>query len=334
MPQRTNEFQELVSLIQRALAPKGAKITDSAMVNVPGMKAPREIDVLIETDVGPYQIKIAVEAKNESRKFDSTKLDAIIGKYRSDGGVKVDKIVVITQSGFYQPVIERAQVLGIELLTLNQAISADWANLYPRKIQLCIPPHICSIQFEPPIESISLNEVLTDGRVFCSHGTEFGVLKRFAKIKLSREFLPHHPNLLQILQQKAAESGGESIATITFPLNHDHIIRVQKKDYPLKQITAVIHYVDDTASLEYSTCQLASPTGEITEVPFALATVGGKKLQFAMPDGMKSEQIILRIDSANTTNCSSDEPSKKQATEGAPPLKPTTPPPPQTHKPN
>jgi hypothetical protein len=38
MPQRTNEFQELVTLIQHALAPVGAKMTPSAMVEVDGQQ--------------------------------------------------------------------------------------------------------------------------------------------------------------------------------------------------------------------------------------------------------------------------------------------------------
>ena len=58
MPQRSNDFQELVSLIQKALAPAGARITDSALVDIPGLGDSREIDVLIETEVGPYNIKL------------------------------------------------------------------------------------------------------------------------------------------------------------------------------------------------------------------------------------------------------------------------------------
>ena len=81
MPRRTNDFQELVSLVQKALVPSGAKVTDSPLVDVPGMSEPREIDVLIETAVGPYHMKIAVEAKDNRRKMDSTQFESLIGKY-------------------------------------------------------------------------------------------------------------------------------------------------------------------------------------------------------------------------------------------------------------
>ncbi len=314
MPQRTNEFQHLVSLIQKALAPKGAKITDSALVHVPGMKDPREIDVLIETDVGPYQIKIAVEAKDEGRKLDSTKFEAIIGKYLVEGGVKVNKIVVITHRGFYQPVIERAQTLGIELFTLNQAQSADWQRLYPQNIHFRIAPHICKIQITPPIGSAPLNDVLKEGHVFCSHGTDLGTPVQFAMLKVSRELLPTRPTLFQELQQKAKESGGQSFATITLKPNHDHFVRFRGSDYPLEEMTFSIHYVDDTAPMEYKTCQLISPTGDTTNIPFGEATVGGKKLQFLMPEGMKSEKIVVHVDSAASEPAGSQKTKQKKRT--------------------
>ena len=109
MPQRTNAFQELVSLVQKALAPAGAVVTDSALLDVAGMSEPREIDVLIETDVGPYRIKIAVEARDHQRKMDSTQFESLIGKYLGEGGVKVNKIVIVTHNGFFEPVVQRAE---------------------------------------------------------------------------------------------------------------------------------------------------------------------------------------------------------------------------------
>src|SRR5207245_10108016 len=88
MPRRTNDFQELVSLVQKALVPTGAVVTDSALVGIPGMSEPREIDVLIETAVGPYRITIAVEARDHRRKMDSTKMESLIRKYMGSGAEK------------------------------------------------------------------------------------------------------------------------------------------------------------------------------------------------------------------------------------------------------
>src|SRR5260370_344833 len=100
MPKRTNSFQVLVTLIQEALAPAGAVVTSSAMEPGRTSKKPREIDIRIESNVGPYTIKIAVEAKDEKRKLDATKIEALIGKYRSKGSLSADKLVVIAHNGF------------------------------------------------------------------------------------------------------------------------------------------------------------------------------------------------------------------------------------------
>jgi hypothetical protein len=42
VPGRTNEFQQLVGLIEKSLAPKAAKVTESAMLPIAGMSGPGE----------------------------------------------------------------------------------------------------------------------------------------------------------------------------------------------------------------------------------------------------------------------------------------------------
>ena len=73
----------MVTLVQKAIAPQGAKITESAMVKAPHFGELREVDVLLEAEIGPYRMKIAIEAKDHKRKLNVTEIEAIIGKYRS-----------------------------------------------------------------------------------------------------------------------------------------------------------------------------------------------------------------------------------------------------------
>jgi len=115
MPQRTNEFQKLVALINIALAPNGAKVTESAMVHAPGFGELREIDVLIESEVGPYRIKVAVEAKDHKRKLNIQDIEAIIGKYCSSGSLAVEKVVVVSRRGFSKQAAKKASLIGIRL---------------------------------------------------------------------------------------------------------------------------------------------------------------------------------------------------------------------------
>src|SRR5688572_25639884 len=141
VPKRSNEFQALVAMVERAFAPRGAKVTESAMV--PGLgNEPREIDVLIETLLGPYQMKIAVEAKDEGRKMDIIKFESIVAKYSSRSGIKVNQVVVVSRKGFYKPVIRRANEEGIKLLTLTEALQGEWAQRTVQKLAFSIVPHI------------------------------------------------------------------------------------------------------------------------------------------------------------------------------------------------
>ena len=120
MPQRTNDYQQLVAMIQRAFAPSGAKVTESALV--PGQDTLREIDILIEAEVGLYLIKIAVEAKDHRRKLDVTHIETIIGKYQGTGGIPIHKVVVIAQRGFTDAAQRRAKQDNLELLTISVTV--------------------------------------------------------------------------------------------------------------------------------------------------------------------------------------------------------------------
>src|SRR5262249_28609687 len=78
MPQRTNPFQELVALIEHAFAKDGDKVTPSAMVKVHGLETEREVDILRETPNGLYTIKVALEAKDESRTMELTTFEGYL----------------------------------------------------------------------------------------------------------------------------------------------------------------------------------------------------------------------------------------------------------------
>jgi hypothetical protein len=285
-------------MIQRALAPRGAKVTESAMVDVPGISDGREIDILIETAVGPYHIKIAVEAKDEGRKMDSTKFESILGKYNIEGGVRVNKVVVITHQGFYQPVIDRAKLLGVDLYTLQQAQDVDWEVLFPQQLQFRLPPHLCGIELEPQLDPQILQDVLKEGEIVCSHGTNHGTPPQFAMSHGIRGILMQRPTFFADLEQTAAGPTGQAKADVTFTPDHTHVIRFRGRDYPLTSLKFRIHMISAVGQMTYSMCHLTSTDGKTTELPLGEVQVGGKRIRLLMPEGMKSPQIILRIDSA------------------------------------
>ena len=289
--------------MQRALAPVGATITPSAMVDVPGQVSQREIDILIESGVGPYRITIAVEAKDEGRKMDQPHFEQLLAKYQSEGSIKVNKLVVVTHHGFYEPVIERAKLLGdqVELLTYKEATSTDWGKLPPGVIRFTLPPHLCSFTFSPSIEGIDAARLWKGAKIICSHGTDFGTPEAYSLRVFQTKVLADRPQLLEELSRQAlSEPQGQAFANITFSMDH-HVLAIDDTTFPLSQIGFSVHVVDGKSSMGYHVCEITAASGLKTTVPMAQAIVAGKKLQFVFPDGLQSSQIVLRIDDADPT---------------------------------
>jgi hypothetical protein len=116
MPKRTNDFQKLVDIIQRLYAPEDATVTTSAMLTPQFGGTPREIDILVEFKTG---FKVAIEAKGLSRPMDATGVETYIGKYNNNGGIIVDKVIIVAHS-FSETAKQRAKNLGFSLHTINE----------------------------------------------------------------------------------------------------------------------------------------------------------------------------------------------------------------------
>src|ERR1043166_3303433 len=175
MPQRTNDFQEVAALIQESLVPHGAKVTVSAMV--PGSTSDdlREIDVFIEAKIGAFVMKIAVETKDESRLMDATKMEAIIGKYRSHGCVPTNKVVVISRRGFSDLAAKRAKDSDIEIMSLDEARLANWKARIPGQFNLHLGPFPTAFIVEPALPIvIEPNRLYREAKISCAHGHNHG----------------------------------------------------------------------------------------------------------------------------------------------------------------
>jgi len=299
MPARSNDFQKLVMLIQRTFAPRGAKVTESAIIDVPGIDGGREIDVLIEGQFGPFELKVAVEAKDEGRKMDLTKFESIVGKYTGDGRVKVNKVVVVSHRGFYKNVQRRAKQLGVELITLVEAADSDWTRFAPKQITFSFAPHLCSVRFEPAVDFVDKTNLLDHAHIFCTHKKDHGTVRQYACHIIQSHVLPSKPDLLNELCQEATKHDRGAIATVTWPLSH-HFVRFDHVDSKVTSMIIQLHAVNSVGPMECTEMELSSSeTGKRT-LQRARATVGGKKLEFLFPDGLKSKQITLNIDDAKT----------------------------------
>lgn len=84
MPKRTNEFQKLILAINNHITSKSAKVTESAMLFDPITEQDREIDILIEDEIGGYKLRIGVECTTVKRLLTVGQLDGILAKHKDN----------------------------------------------------------------------------------------------------------------------------------------------------------------------------------------------------------------------------------------------------------
>jgi hypothetical protein len=133
MPKRTNEFQDLIHLLEGQLVPAGAKIYASHLMKDAVSGVDREVDIVIEHKSGIHPIRIGIEVIAHKRRASSTWIEGISAKHRD---LPIDKSIAVSKSGFYKPAIEKAEALKIDALTLGEASNLDW----PSKLDAI--PHI------------------------------------------------------------------------------------------------------------------------------------------------------------------------------------------------
>jgi hypothetical protein len=296
MPQRTNDYQQLVTMIQRAFAPLGAKITESALV--PGQDTLREIDILIESEIGPYSIKIAVEVKDHKRKLDVTHIETIIGKYQGTGGILIHKVVVIAQRGFTDAAERRAKQTNLELLTIAKAKHSGWLKSAPQTLVLRIQPHVCRIEFAPSVITNRHADLVQRGRLICKccgkdKGTPAEVGNKFLRTQVLR-----NPELLQRLEQEARRRNGQSLMSVSWPMAN-HALRIDDETHDIEEVLIHVHCISASQTVNCTSYEVLQEGPSKHVVDHLDAQLGGKRIRAIIPDGPSSDRIVLRIDSAD-----------------------------------
>lgn len=122
MPKRSNQFQRLVLLINSCLA-GDAQVIESAMLKDKITGESREVDVLISTNVSGYIVDIAVEVVARGRKADTPWVESMYSKHSS---LPTNKLILVSEKGFTLPALKKAKFYGIEAVTIESALAADW----------------------------------------------------------------------------------------------------------------------------------------------------------------------------------------------------------------
>ncbi|MBN3826034.1 restriction endonuclease [Burkholderia sp. Ac-20384] len=135
MPARTNDFQKLVRVINRHLAPAGAKVSESAMLHDPEAETEREIDILVESKLLNCDIKIGIECTALGKPVEVRIIEAFREKHRKVG---INQTIVVSKNGFTDSAKNYARKNGIKLLTFNSAKSENWKKNFEKLRDLSV----------------------------------------------------------------------------------------------------------------------------------------------------------------------------------------------------
>lgn len=305
MPRRTNPFQELVSLVRKAYARAGDTIEDSAMVKVQGLETEREIDILHTTSDGLSKIKIAVEAKDEARPIDLPTFDSLYAKYKGEGRVQVDKFIVVSRNGFTGGVHEKAKLLDVTLMTLDEAREADWASICPTcpgdqpsagTARFQMAPHLHDIRVDPPLPSHVAAAVMREGVVVCSCcGKQRGNLARYAWCCTLGRCDARGNEIKAKLAAGLKEHPAGALLKIGWSVNSKLRLRHKNVDYLIKSMEVTVHAADATAPITCTPYRMTSNDGCEKVFPHFHADFGDMQFQWIMPDGPRSKRIHLNI---------------------------------------
>ena len=310
MPQRTNEFQELVSLIRKSLARDGDTVEDSAMVRVQGLETKREIDILHKTSDGFTTIKISVEAKDEGRKIDLTTLEQLCAKYRGEGRVCVDKFIVVSRNGFSEGAIEKARLLDVPLLTLDEAKEVDWSKFGPEHNALRRPammhfrmaPHFHEIKTVPPLPPALANDIIKAGKVrcpTCPEGRDHGHLGCYVRRVTLERRDPEALAWFKQLEDQCQKNPEGALLNLAFAQEDGTVVNYQGVDYPIREIHVTIHAMSGNCPVKHTPYQLTSSEGGDQLIHHLSADIGNTQFSLVMPDGLKSKRVTLKFDRKN-----------------------------------
>lgn len=156
MPKRSNSFQQVIHFIHSQLELEGTTVTESALLLEINVRNPieREVDILIEKELGDTKLKLAVECRGRARKDSVEWIDGLIGKYLY---LPVNGVIAVSESGFTKKAILIAKRQNIELIALQQAFEKDWPREFQKLSIAKIKGHLepCGINYEiePPLKN-------------------------------------------------------------------------------------------------------------------------------------------------------------------------------------
>jgi hypothetical protein len=127
--QSWRDFEQLVTRIEKVLAPQEAIVRSPDRIPDMITKELREVDASIRYKVGTTNLLIIIECRDRKQIQDTLWIEQVHSKQEAIGAAKC---IVVSSSGFTRPAVKKAKLYGIEIRNLkriNQEVIQRWAPL-------------------------------------------------------------------------------------------------------------------------------------------------------------------------------------------------------------
>lgn len=303
-----NPFQELVDLILTSLKAKGDRVlsaVQSPSEDLPGKT--RDVDVLLITFEGGKRVRVAFEAKDEKRPTTIERVEQYWGKYFSPKArVPVERLVMISRHGFTKGAVAKASLLGVKLLTLDEAKQYDWAEVGWKQAQdfskikslkVEFPPHIDRIDIKPRLPAAVKEAVIRHGQLHgpkCSANCLHGTLLTWARRNALQSSRPEMVAGIEDMKARALTDPNGARVVVEAPLELGMtFVRHAGRSYPIESVEVELHTVNGTAS---ATCKSYSLAGDGSEQNFhhLKAELGNFSFQMVLKHGDGPSNLAIK----------------------------------------
>jgi hypothetical protein len=125
MPSRSTLLQRVVFHVERQLA-AGTSVRESVMLPERSSNREREVDVVIQGQLGSHDVFVCIECQDRSRKATVEWVEQMAMKHSL---LPTSKLILVAVQGFTSTAIEKAASFGIDTYSLDEALAADWKEL-------------------------------------------------------------------------------------------------------------------------------------------------------------------------------------------------------------
>jgi hypothetical protein len=115
-------FEKLVCEIQKGMTADAKVILNDSIVGVDS-KVPRQIDISIRKQIGPYSILVVIDCKDHAEPIDVKGVEEFAGLAHD---VRANKGTIISSNGFTESAKTVARNRGIDTFRLLDTEGVDW----------------------------------------------------------------------------------------------------------------------------------------------------------------------------------------------------------------